>query len=212
MKVLTLTTDLTHKGFIQFQKYYNHFGYEIEVLNPNVSNFGEQMPFIIDYCKQHPNESILYCDAWDTIALAPISEVLEKLPKDVEFYGGAERGCWPDANLIDKFPNLELPYKYLCGGTWYAKTNLIVEMSERWPNIENMNDQHWLQVCWLKLYEEGRFVMLDNFGHVFQSLMLDPPEAFKIIDNRVENVLHKVKPCILHGNGKVNMDKYYSIL
>ena len=212
MKILTLTTDLNHSGFIQFQKFYNHFGYDIEVLNPKISNFGEQMPFITEWCKANPNQWFVYSDAWDTIVLAPEKELLSKIPEGVEFYGGAERGCWPDANLIDKFPNLELPYKYLCGGTWYTNTNLIVEMSERWPNIEKHNDQHWLQLCFLKLLNEGRNVQLDNFGDVFQSIMLDPTEAFKIENQRVCNVLHKVYPVIIHGNGKKDMTKYYNII
>jgi hypothetical protein len=137
MKILTLTTDLNHSGFIQFKKFYDYFGYDIEVLNPQISNFGEQMPFITEWCKSNPNDEVLYVDAWDTIVLADIIELRNKLPK-CEFYGGAERGCWPDANLIDKFPNLDKPYKYLCGGTWYSKTSLIVEMSERWPNVESI--------------------------------------------------------------------------
>jgi hypothetical protein len=212
MKVLTLTTDLNHPGFIQFKKFYNHFGYEIEVLNPSVSGFGEQMPYIIEWCKKNRRERVMYVDAWDTIALAPMTEIFEKIPLDAEFYGGAERGCWPDGNLVGAFPNLELPYKYPCGGTWIANTDWLIEMAERFPNVEKHNDQHWLQLVFLKSLKEGRDVQLDNFGEVFQSLMLDPVEAFKIENGRVENILHQTQPVIIHGNGKVNMERYYNIL
>jgi hypothetical protein len=67
-------------------------------------------------------------------------------------------------------------------------------------------------MCFLKLLNEGRNVQLDNYGNVFQSLMLDPPEVFKIEDKRVLNIMYKTKPVILHGNGKVNMDRYYEII
>lgn len=211
MKLLTLTTDLNHPGFIQFQKFYKHFGYDYEVLNPAVSGFGEQMPFIIRWCRDNPNQWFLYCDAWDTIALATMQEITDKLPQCVEFYGGAEYGCWPDANLINKFPNLDKPYKYLCGGTWYTNTNLIIEIADRFPNHEKHNDQHWLQLCYLKLYNEGRNVQLDHYGNIFQSIMLDNPDVFKIEDNRVINTLYNTKPVIIHGNGKKDMTKYYEI-
>lgn len=209
MKVLTLTTDLNHPGFLMFQKSFKD--YDVHVLNPQISDFGFQMPYVIEWCRNNPDVNFVYSDAWDTIALGSPEELKEKIG-DCEFYGGAERGCWPDANLIDKFPNLKLPYKYLCGGTWYSNTNLIVEMAERSPNTENMYDQHWLQICYLNLYNEGRNVKLDHYGAVFQSLMLDPVEAFKIEGRRVKNVLHDVYPVILHGNGKTNMERYYELI
>jgi hypothetical protein len=211
MKILTLTTDLEHPGFLQFKRYYDHFGYDYDVLNPSVSAFGEQMPFIVEWCKQNRGEEVIYVDAWDTIAVADMTELRSKLP-ECEFYGGAEYGCWPDAYLIDKFPNLDRPYKYLCGGTWYAKTDLIIEMAERFPNTQKDNDQHWLQKCFLKLYNEGRNVQLDNYGNIFQSIMLDDPETFVIENGRVTNTLYDTKPVIIHGNGKKDMTKYYSIL
>ena len=216
MKTLTLTTDLTHPGFKQFEKFYTHFGYDYEVLNPPQSAFGEQMPHLLKWCEQNKGEQVLYVDSWDTIALSTMNEIKEAIWKltydEPEFYGGAERGCWPDANLIDKFPNLDKPYKYPCGGTWIANTNWLLEMAERFPNTDHHNDQHWLQLVFLKSLAEGRSVYLDNYGDVFQSLMLDPPEAFEIVDGRVRNKLHNTYPVILHGNGKICMDKYYSIL
>jgi len=211
MKLLTLTTDLTHPGFLQFKKFYDFFGYDYEVLNPRESAFGFQMPFIIEWCSQHRNDEFIYADAWDTIALADIVELRNKLP-NCEFYGGGEYGCWPDHSLTDKFPNLDKPYKYPCGGTWYAKTEWLIDMWQRFPNRLNNYDQHWLQIVFLESLKEGKNVQMDYYGNIFQSIMLDPPESFEIKGGRVINTLYNTKPVILHGNGKTPMDRYYDIL
>jgi hypothetical protein len=110
------------------------------------------------------------------------------------------------------FPNLELYYKYPNGGVWYAKTNWLVEMATRYPNTEKMNDQHWLQTVFLKSFNEGINVQLDNHANIFQNIMHDHADAFVIEGQRVYNRITKSYPVFVHGNGKTKMDKYYSIL
>lgn len=210
MKILTLTTDLNHPGFIQFKKFFDHFGYDVDVLNPTASPFGFQMPTIIEWCRLHKGEDFIYSDAWDTIALAGMDEILFKLP-ECEFYGGGERGCWPDHSLTDLFPNLDMPYKYPCGGTWYAKTDWLIDMWEKYPNLDQKYDQHWLQCVFLESVKEGRDVRIDHLAEIFQSIMLESVENLPIEGGRVTN-LYKVQPVIIHGNGKTDMTRYYEIL
>lgn len=218
LKVVTLTTDMNHHGLLKLKASLDKFGYDYHIIfqdvPPGTHVFGTQMPFVYDWCKNKAGDytHILYTDAWDTMALGSIYELLEKIPADIQFFGSAEKACFPKPELAKQYPPCDTDWKYVNGGGWLAKISFFVRMYEEIPAF-GVNDQLWLAERFLYYQKIGEQVALDYDCKIFQTYGFEHEGDF--FYNREAHQLENLKtgefPVFIHGNGRTDMTKIYEL-
>lgn len=171
------------------------------------------------------NDLIIVSDTYDVICLAGNNDIINAYNNISQKHGfnnyknvvvfSAEYYCWPDKHLSNQYPNKfpNLP-KYLnSGGFIGTKANI-------WTLIKNdvVNDTDDDQRYWTQKYlnqfnnnddDEGDeiHIVLDHWSHLFQTLggVAANEVVIKSNANIVKNNKTNTEPCIIHGNGDINI-------
>jgi len=176
--------------------------------------FGGQMKHLWSWCRDNKNEytHFIYSDAFDTIALAPLSGTFDASYSGMLFVGSAEKGCYPNPNLATQYPEVQYGWKYVNAGQFFCSIDWFLDMCEKW-NPQGVNDQTWLSETYLR--EEGHThrVTLDYGCKLFQSIAFEDADDFAVTrDGRLLNRKTNSLPVFLHGNGRTNMDWVYDFV
>jgi hypothetical protein len=161
-----------------------------------------------------PSDHVILCDAWDVIFTEHPDSLVERCRA---LYGdsivfNAEKGCWPRADLADKFPDTGTPWRYLNSGFMCGQAERILELLEA-LNIESIgfdrpnpdggsriepNDQGEFQ----RLFTEQPVPMvLDGRCEIAQAFSACGPDEFEFSAAGVKNKLTGTTPGCLHTNG-----------
>ena len=114
--------------------------------------------------------------------------------------------CWPDENLKDQYPEVDSPLKYLNSGVIIGYVGELKKITAE--EIENTEDD---QLYYTQKYLSGEFdIKLDHKCEIIQNLSFFDQVRINKLKSKLENTLFKTVPCIIHGNGDVNvkMDLY----
>jgi len=161
------------------------------------------------------DDVVLVCDAHDVLPLSGLSnDILFNKIKDnfnldnITF--NAEKNCYPDKNLIPRYPNVNSEWKYLNAGIYVGKVKNILTMLETsLPKIKNNMDQNSFSI----LYVNSEFnIDIDYECKVFQTMFKLNPEDLTIIDGKIYNNKTKTNPVLFHGNGKSNLNMVKNLL
>lgn len=174
------------------------------------------------------NEVLLFTDGYDTLMLAPESEILQKFDlANTGILFSAETYCWPDQKLVAKYPKTLSPYKYLNSGGFIGRAGVIKQMlSQSMKECESefpfSNQYLWT----LKFLKFRNVISLDTACNVFctfspemgeNNLVETDKESynkyvsdkkqwfnenFLIRDNRIISNISKTRPSSVHFNGK----------
>lgn len=212
VKYITTTSDIRHPGYEELMRSLMHFGYDsVTIMHPWMG-FGDKVLKTYEYLKENPQvEHFVYTDAWDTFALAPMSEIIEKVKDWDCLLFGAEKACYPHDDLAPKYPACDTDWKYLNGGNWLGASKRFIEMVERQGTVQAENDQVYFTRQILE-NNVGGYIKLDYKCEVFQTIGFEHPGDFSYADGRLINNITGEKPVFAHGNGRTPMNHIYDLL
>lgn len=245
LKLITLTTELNHPGLLKFKHTLDYFGYDYEIIKDDMPSGGRIFSLKMDLLykwmvdNQDKYTHVIYADAWDSVALGSMEEIIEKLPTITpKFLGSTEKACYPNQELAPHFPETKYAWKYPNGGGWFAEIDFFIKTYESFPE-NGKNDQLWLCEMFLQQFTKGENVKLDTKCDIFQTLAFEHKGDFAITENvysdksgiiekdvpvvdvkksasgsqyrRLVNLQTKTLPIICHGNAHVPLDGIYSL-
>lgn len=191
------------------------YGYDHEMLYIK-TQFGGQMPVVVDWCERNKDNytHILYTDAFDTLALAGLDELMVKLPEGIKFFGSAEKAVFPpDAELQAAYPKLsDHDWKFVNAGQWFCEIEFFLKMVAQ-QHPQGINDQVWLAKRYVENFNNFEPVLLDYDCLIFQSIAFEGDDDFASLrTGRLLNRRTHSQPIWIHGNGHTNMDWIHAIL
>lgn len=161
------------------------------------------------------NELILCCDAYDVMPMNNCS--INKLEDSINLYFdlnkitfNAETNCYPDKNLIKKYPHHDSKWKFLNAGIYVGTVKNILKLYEKTlDSIKHTMDQ---LIFTIEFLESKNTIDLDYECKVFQTLFnIDRRnmniDDFIIKDKILVNKYFNTTPLLFHGNGRTNMSK-----
>lgn len=225
MKVITVISDTNNKGHSELTRSLKYHGYELDVMI-HPFKFGGQMEHVYRWCKSNWGV-FLYTDGWDTFALAPPSEVLQKFEAmGCDLLLSAEKNCYPLRETASLYPKEVSEWRYVNGGGFIGKCETFVELYEDGTHekVHEQNDQQWLAEEYCRRAADGR-VKLDTQCQIFQTIAFENTwdfgrtvEEIETYDNQWKDRLRLVnkhtgsKPVFIHGNAHTPMDKIWKML
>lgn len=151
---------------------------------------------------QDEYDRVLFMDSVDTIWVRPLDEFAHLADSFSGVIVNAERTCWPDVNLANRYPSCSTDYKYLNSGLFTGKMKDIIDCLNKVRNIGPVynNDD---QGAWTIAYLNGLInINLDSNCVLFQSLYGNPEsELLFDEDNQLINTMTNTYPSILHAHG-----------
>jgi len=150
---------------------------------------------------------ILFTDAYDVFYVEDLQTITKRyigFNKKVIF--SAERYCYPDNNLVQKYPQSDTPYRFLNSGTFIGQVGELKKIIG--DGIDHSDDD---QLFYTQQFLSDNFdIALDYEGYIFQT---HEPQVTKVND-QIYNPLTRCYGCIYHGNGgeetKSKFDELYN--
>lgn len=175
--------------------------------------FGEQYKTIKIWCDQYKGDAthVLYTDQWDTLALAPPSEVISKFEAmECKMLISTEKAYFPDNGQSHLYPESPTAWRYVNGGGCLFQIEYFKQLCDKHPFPTPMMDPYWLRDIFLANRNE---IKLDYLCEIFQCLAHSNKDEWELYisrDNdyvpRLRNKITKTTPIFFHGNGRTNMD------
>ena len=162
---------------------------------------GQKINFIKQYLSTlEKNTLIVFTDSYDVIANNHVTELLDvyKTNYNGKIVFGAEKGCWPDINLMDKYPTIDVENKYLNSGNFIGWSDDIKKITEL-PINNNDDDQLYYTHRFLESLQTIKNIELDYHQKLF--LCLNNEYNIDLIYNKSCITVKNNRPCFIHGNG-----------
>jgi hypothetical protein len=189
--------------------------------NTKFINFGSKLRAVQDYIQYYLDFTythVLVLDAYDLILLKNNEDLIFKYlnnfnENDIVF--SAETNCYPDKDLENVYPKKDEYFRFLNAGSWIApiKTYKGFRGINRLFNgtliSEKINDQRYFT----NIFLNSNDIVLDYNCILFQTLY-NINKNYLIIENnkKLYNTYSDSYPCVLHGNGKIDMTEYINEL
>lgn len=226
VKLLTCVSTMDNVGIHKLKHSLDFFNYDYEIIvDPTIEWSWAGWHKFYKWCKeQEATEDgythFIYTDGFDTLALAPMQEIIDKYVKiDPEcFLYSTEKACYPIVEWDKEYPQVEehQRWRYVNGGQFMSSVKKFIEMYEQ---IDlNVNSQQW--GAWKYIWDnEDKKVKLDINCEVFQSVAFIAGDDFGILDHdkpkgerRLYNYHTKSTGVLAHGNGHAPMQFVYDIM
>ena len=157
------------------------------------------------------NDIIMFLDGYDTFIHGTEEEILERyfsFRKEVIF--SAEKTCWPDSSISEKFPETG-GYKYLNSGTFIGTVSTLKKIFSD-PIEDYADDQLY---CQYKYLEDTLDIGLDYESYIFLCMSgLEQSCLYNDSNDYIVNAETNCTSLIAHGNGgaytKDAFEKLYS--
>lgn len=209
--LITVGTDPTD-GYKRIKHSLELFGYNYKVLGFgdewNGGNMakgpggGKKIIYLQNFLKTYDGKCkyIVFSDCYDVIALQNPKLLFEKYKKyfNNKIVFSAEKFCWPDDNLKDKYPQVDNDFKFLNSGGFIGSVEQIKKLVEK-SILPSDDDQLYYTHRFLENQEN---IVLDYEGKIFQTLSGCSISDFhfdlskSVFKNKFGNI-----PSLLHGNG-----------
>lgn len=183
---------------ISYKPISNGYGFIIKLLLTN------------EYIKYLPDDHIvMVVDGYDVIINNNQENIINKyyeLTKGEKILFSAEKGCWPNAQLMSLYPETSSIYKYLNAGTYISTVKIlkklfIILMKKIYKFYYfcdlNVDDQEYFTEIFL--FENKNLIILDNNAEIFNCLY-DSINDIEFKDNKIYNKTTQTYPMIFHGN------------
>lgn len=162
----------------------------------------------------NPTSRIIICDSWDIVfAEHPdsIGQRCEDLFGDTIVFNG-EKGCWPRAELADKFPDQGTPWRYLNSGFMCGPAENILYLLES-MELERIGVDRKDGNRKIEPNDQGEFqyaftcqpvpMVVDGKCQLAQTLSACTMDEFDLIheDRMIFNKITGTYPGVFHFNG-----------
>jgi len=199
LKVITLTNQLNHPGFLKLKQSLDHFGYDWHCIETEWKGFGTKIIETAKYLETIRNEysHFIFVDAHDSFVLESQKKLELKLPRT---YGliSCEKAAYPDSDLAINYPCINSPWKYVNSGHYFMPIWMFLEIVKLFPIQYEDDDQRWLT----RVYLSHRYALhLDYDSSIFQSLAFKAPDDYNYSQKSIQNIKTNTIPCIFHLNG-----------
>lgn len=217
LKIITVTNNF--EATIPLINSLEKLGWDYHVIETEWKGFGTKLIKTYEYLKQNPQiTEFIFCDAFDVISLGNEEEFLMKKQAhfgDADCIFSAEKGCWPDGSLAEKYPPTDGVFKYLNSGLYYCKTNVFLKILEENPISYIDDDQLYFTKCYLNGFYPNSFInakktYLDFNQSIFNSHSFIDPDEYGYENNRVQILGNE--PIFLHFNGKTIDEKFTEMI
>lgn len=227
LKICTVATE-DNDGLARLRDSAERYGIPLKVLGlekdwtggnvPKLENpgGGQKINLLKPYLGQLEDDDILvFIDGYDVVFTGAIEEALrrfnEEFSMDVVF--SAEKSCWPDSGLANKYPNTSSEYKFLNSGTFMGKVSELKKITEE--PIEDTDDDQLYYT--LKLLSGNYSMQLDYECKIFQTIEAATKDLhYRMTEQESEgdlvNTVHKTKPIMVHGNGSFRSKIFFNRL
>jgi len=173
---------------------------------------GQKINLVKEYLKTvSDNKIIIFCDGYDVMSFGSHEKAISKFrEKNIDILFAAEKTCWPDPSLADKFiSNDRFKCNYLNSGCYIGYAGALKKFLSN--EIQNSEDD--------QLYMQNRFlsnkellVQMDRRNEIFTCLNGNEEVISINFNRRLINTETGHDPIFLHGNGgKEQKDKFYNI-
>ncbi|KAM8709351.1 hypothetical protein ACLKA7_016201 [Drosophila subpalustris] len=175
----------------------------------------------IESLKDAQDVIILFTDSYDVIITATLEEIVEKFKESgAKLLFSAEKFCWPDKSLANKYPEVEgKASRYLNSGAFIGYAPQVYALLEE--TIEDTgDDQLYYTKVFLNETKRTKLGMkLDTQSRLFQNLHGAKNDVKLKVDldsnqGTLQNLDFMTTPAIIHGNGlsKVDLNAYGNYL
>ena len=181
------------------------FGWDYKIIICEWKGFGTKIIELYKYLKTLEGHThFVFTDAYDTCVMGSPDEIKIK-----DFDGiilSAEKNCWPDVNLIGKYPIVDNDWKFVNSGGIMGSIQTFIKIYESdIPNYDS-DDQRW----WTKQFLKHPNIHLDSDCEIFQSIAFANQTDFGWqYPNRIYNNITHTFPIFIHGNAKTDMTQVY---
>lgn len=162
---------------------------------------GQKINFVKKYIKDLSDDTVvIFVDGYDVVFIGGLDAIIEryKSSKHKALFT-AEKTCWPDSSLADKYPQTDSEYKFLNSGTYVAEVGELKKITEE--EIRDTDDD--------QLYLSLKFLSYKfDMGLDYRCKLFQPTEGcwsdMEYIHEEKEeltNTVFKTKPLVVHGNG-----------
>lgn len=159
-----------------------------------------------------PTPRVIICDSWD-IAFAEhpdsINQRCEDLFGDAVVFNG-EKGCWPRAELAEKFPDQGTPWRYLNSGFMCGPAVKILYLLES-MELERIGVDRKENNRKIEPNDQGEFqyaftcqpvpMVVDGKCQLAQTLSACTMDEFDLSHDRIFNKITGTYPGVFHFNG-----------
>lgn len=201
MQVVTVLTDLEHKGFRKFlQPSCGYYDLQLVVLQQekNENYVGHRLKDILlrQFLEEiYEDEVILFTDGHDTVLLAGESEIMLKYASfQAPLVFSAEINCWPTKNLISCYPKSTHHFKFLNSGGFIGKAGFIKQMYMKNPVFDPKLDPafRWSnQFFWHHVYlANSDKIRLDHECKLFYNTSTSVDKLIGINTSKQNQLLH----------------------
>lgn len=148
-----------------------------------------------DHLRTTDFDWVINIDTADVLFVKSLEEIWENRSEDKVLWC-AEKNCFPRGDLANSYPPCSTPYKFINGGGFFGKKELVMKCLDSKPLGHNDDDQlaHTLN------YLNGLPMELDSNCRVFQTLWGCNQEEFVVTD-KLYNKVTDSYPAIIHANG-----------
>lgn len=212
LKVITVTSSPEHA--VPLVKSLIKHGWSFHVIECEWKGFGTKIIETYNYLKQHPEVTeFIFCDAFDVVVLGGEDEFRNKLFITDTLLLSCERGLWPP-NLIPfraEYAKLYHGFNYINSGLYYSKSEYFIELFEKYPPFYEVDDQHWLNLCFLLGSDNGLGYMRADYNQsIFNSHSFIGEGEYTYNNNRVQ--IFDSEPIFIHFNGRSVDEKFNELI
>lgn len=157
------------------------------------------------------DQLILFSDSYDVIMCASEEEIIRKYKAfQTPVIFGAEKSCWPDTSLANKYPQTNSVYRFLNSGGFIGHVKDIKKMLI--TSIAHSDDDQLYYTNFFLANQD--FLSLDYYSSIFQTLngSLSHIEYNSEGSKRIHNIIFDTYPCQIHGNGPLGIKIYLNHL
>jgi hypothetical protein len=164
-------------------------------------------------------KTVIYSDGADTVFQRRFVPPTDKIIYSVE------KAVWPPLpHLRDlykqyydrpKFVDVQhIPWRYLNGGNWCGPIDLLIEWYDRYRLHDLRGDINGQKEQWEAFFKadaDGFPIVFDHKCQYFQTTGFENEGDFRLADDGkgIINNITGTYPCVLHGNGRTNMEPIY---
>ncbi|XP_013392391.1 procollagen-lysine,2-oxoglutarate 5-dioxygenase 1 isoform X2 [Lingula anatina] len=219
--LVTVASDETD-GFKRYMRSANKYGLDVEVLGMGKEWRGGDMAVSVgggykinllkEGLKKYKDKKdlvLMFTDSYDVIFTGGAQEILKMFKKfNARVVFSAEGFCWPDASLMDKYPEVKMNEKrFLNSGGYIGYAPDIYEIITH----NEVGDKDDDQLVYTNIFLDENLrkkwnIKLDTRGEIFQNLngALDEVTLkFKGANSYLYNVKTGTTPLVVHGNGPI---------
>lgn len=156
-----------------------------------------------------PKRLVLLVDAHDVLIVRPCEALEEAFARlGAPVIASAEKLCYPDPWKESYFPRTESPWRFLNSGAILGEAQALLALfDEHQSRIrDDTDDQRWWTDCYFcdQVLTRRRRILLDTGCEALISAY-DSLEDLEL-GAEIRNKLTGSRPCVIHGNGGVDLD------